>query len=57
MPGVQDHLTENFPARVLFFPPRVAHRHDDEIESLYRFVDVSTLIKDFIDAVRQRRKT
>jgi hypothetical protein len=32
------------------------HRHDEEIESLYRFVDVSTLIKDFIDAVRQRRK-
>ena len=32
------------------------HRHDADIESLYCFVDVPTLIKDFIDAVRQRRK-
>lgn len=33
------------------------HRHDGEIESPYRFVDVSTLIKEFIDAVRKRRKS
>ena len=32
------------------------HRHDVDMESPYRFVDVPTLIKDFIDAVRQRRK-
>jgi len=30
--------------------------HDEDMESLYRFVDVPTLIKGFIDAVRQRRK-
>jgi len=33
------------------------HRHDGDTESSYRFVDVPTLIKDFIDAVRLRRKT
>jgi hypothetical protein len=32
------------------------HRHDEDVESPYCFVDVPTLIKDFIDAVRQRRK-
>ncbi len=32
------------------------HRHDGETEFPYRFVDVPTLISDFIDAVRQRRK-
>ncbi len=31
------------------------HRQDEDTESPYRFVDVSTLIKGFIDAVRQRR--
>ena len=32
------------------------HRHDGDVESAYRFVDVATLIRDFIDAVRQRRE-
>jgi len=32
-------------------------RHDEDTESPYRFVDVPTFIKDFIDAVRQRRNT
>jgi hypothetical protein len=31
------------------------HRHDGDSESDYRFVDVATLIRDFINAVRQRR--
>jgi len=33
------------------------HRHDGVAESPYHFVDVTTLIQDFIGAVRQRRKT
>jgi hypothetical protein len=31
------------------------HRHDGDKETAYTFVDVTTLIKDFIDAVKQRR--
>jgi hypothetical protein len=31
------------------------HRHDGETETVYSFVDVPTLIQDFIGAVRQRR--
>ena len=31
------------------------HRHDGDSESAYLFVDVPTLIRNFIDAVRQRR--
>lgn len=31
------------------------HRHDGNIETPYVFVDVSTLIRDFIGAVKQRR--
>lgn len=31
------------------------HRHDGDIETAYVFVDVPTLIRDFIGAVKQRR--
>ena len=31
------------------------HRHHDGIESSYTFVDVPTLVKDFIEGVAQRR--
>lgn len=33
------------------------HRHEGESESPYTFVDVPTLIDDFIRAVKQRRKS
>ena len=33
------------------------HRHDGDEESPYPFVDVPTLIQDFIRAVRQRRES
>lgn len=33
------------------------HVHDNDQESAYHFVDVPTLVQDFIAAVRQRRET
>lgn len=33
------------------------HRHDGAAEFSYRFVDVPTLIRDFIGAVRRRRES
>lgn len=33
------------------------HLHEGEAESAYLFADVPTLIRDFIGAVRQRRKS
>lgn len=33
------------------------HRHDGDDESPYAFVDVPTLIRDFIQAVRLRRES
>lgn len=33
------------------------HRHDGDRESPYVFVDVATLVQDFIRAVKQRRQS
>ncbi|MFH0727193.1 MAG: DUF6516 family protein [Pseudomonadota bacterium] len=33
------------------------HRHDGDKESAYIFLDVATLITDFIDAVKHRRSS
>jgi len=32
------------------------HRHEDDIESAYPFTDVTTLVRDFIAAVKRRRR-
>ena len=32
------------------------HRHDGDVETPYRFEDVTALIRDFIGAVNQRRQ-